>query len=66
MSLKRILIMFQARNKEFFRDKAAFGWNFAFPFLIIVGFGLIFSGENLQRFKIGVFPQTGSQVDFAV
>ncbi|MGA7279517.1 MAG: ABC transporter permease [Desulfocapsaceae bacterium] len=65
MSLKRILIMFRARNKEFFRDKAAFGWNFAFPFLIIVGFGLIFSGENLQRFKIGVFPQTGNQVDFA-
>lgn len=55
-SLKRIWIMFRARNNEFFRDKAAFGWNFAFPFLIIIGFGIIFSGDNLQRYKIGLFP----------
>ena len=63
--LKRIWVMFRARNKEFFRDRAAFGWNFAFPFLIILGFGLIFGGENFQRYKIGVFPQTGEQVILA-
>lgn len=62
MSLQRIWVMFRARNKEFFRDKAAFGWNFAFPFLIIIGFGLIFSGETFQRYKIGVFPQAGDGV----
>jgi len=61
-SLQRIWIMFRARNKEFFRDRAAFGWNFAFPFLIIIGFGVIFSGENLQRYKIGVFPQSGEDI----
>ena len=65
MGLQRIWVMFRARNKEFFRDRAAFGWNFAFPFLIIVGFGIIFSGENLQRYKIGVFPQSGDQVVIA-
>ncbi len=56
MQLKRIWAMFNARNKEFFRDRAAFGWNFAFPFLIIVGFGIIFGGETLSTFKVGVFP----------
>ncbi|THB72968.1 MAG: ABC transporter permease [Desulfobulbaceae bacterium] len=56
MSYRRIWTMFRARNCEFFRDTAAFGWNFAFPFLIIIGFGIIFSGENYQRFKVGVYP----------
>lgn len=56
MNFKRMWAMFTARNYEFFRDKAAFGWNFAFPFLIIVGFGFIFSGKEYQQFKVGVFP----------
>ncbi len=56
MSIQRIWAMFVARNYEFFRDKAAFGWNFAFPFLLIIGFGLIFSGGKQQQFKVGVFP----------
>jgi ABC-type multidrug transport system permease subunit len=63
-SLQRIWVIFRARNKEFFRDRAAFGWNFAFPFLIILGFGIIFGGENIQRYKIGVFPQAGDRVVF--
>ena len=54
--------MFYARNKEFFRDKAAFGWNFAFPFLIIVGFGIIFRGDTLSNFKVGVYPQPHDEV----
>lgn len=58
MSPRRIWIMFLARNKEFFRDRAAFGWNFAFPFLIIVGFGIIFGDQHLQKFKVGFFPDT--------
>ena len=55
MQLQRIWAIFTARNKEFFRDRAAFGWNFAFPFLIIIGFGIIFSGDRLSTFKVGVF-----------
>ena len=57
--------MFIARNKEFFRDRAAFGWNFAFPFLIIVGFGIIFSGDTLTRYKVGVFPQQNTLVSLS-
>lgn len=48
--------MFIARNREFFRDRSAFGWNFLFPFLIIVGFGVIFGGNNEDMYKVGVFP----------
>jgi len=56
MSWKRIWAMFKARNYEFFRDTAAFGWNFLFPFLIIAGFGIIFGGRDFADFKVGVFP----------
>ncbi len=56
MNIKRIWAMFVARNHEFFRDRAAFGWNFAFPFLLIIGFGIIFGEHRFQQFKIGVFP----------
>lgn len=57
--MKRIWAMFIARNYEFFRDKAAFGWNFMFPFLIIVGFGLMFNGREYKQFKVGVFSDSG-------
>ena len=56
MNLKRIWIMIKARNKEFFRDRAAFGWNFLFPFLIIAGFSVVFGGKEYATYKIGVFP----------
>ncbi|MHB1350370.1 MAG: ABC transporter permease [Desulfobulbus sp.] len=56
MNWQRIRAMFKARNYEFFRDKAAFGWNFLFPFLIIAGFGIIFGGREYSGFKVGVFP----------
>jgi len=65
MQLQRIWAMFSARNREFFRDRAAFGWNFAFPFLIIVGFGIIFRGDTLSRFKVGVFPQDETAVSLS-
>ena len=58
MNFSRMWAMFMARNYEFFRDKAAFGWNFAFPFLIILGFGFIFGGREYQEFKVGIFPLT--------
>jgi ABC-2 type transport system permease protein len=56
MSFKRLWAMFSARNREFFRDRAAFGWNFLFPFLLIIGFAIIFSGDARPEFKVGIFP----------
>ncbi len=61
MQLQRIWAMFLARNYEFFRDKAAFGWNFAFPFLIIIGFGIIFGDRPFQQFTVGIFPEASNE-----
>jgi ABC-2 type transport system permease protein len=57
MRWKRFKSMLRARNLEFFRDKAAFGWNFLFPFFLIVGFSLIFGGKAATQYKIGLFPK---------
>jgi len=65
MNWKRMWAMFKARNYEFFRDKAAFGWNFLFPFLIIAGFGIIFGGRDYSGFKVGVFPAAAEKVVLA-
>lgn len=48
--------MLVARNREFFRDRAAFGWNFLFPFLLIGGFAIIFGGSEHKDYKVGLFP----------
>lgn len=48
--------MFAARNREFFRDRAAFGWNFLFPFLLIGGFAIIFGGQERHAYKVGLVP----------
>lgn len=48
--------MIVARNREFFRDREAFGWNFLFPFLLIGGFAIIFGGDDPKDYKVGLFP----------
>ncbi len=56
MSFKRMWVLFLARNHEFFRDRAGFGWNILFPFLIVAGFGLLFGSDSGRDYKLGVFP----------
>ncbi len=61
--LQRFLAIFIARNKEYFRDRAAFGWNFMFPFLIIAGFSMMFQRGGQTPYKCGVIPsETGQSV----
>ena len=55
--------MFKARNLEFFRDKASFGWNFLFPFLLVIGFGILFGAKEYTEYKIGVFPAPAETLD---
>ena len=62
MNFKRFWTLLKARNREFFRDRAAFGWNFVFPFLIVAGFGVIFGGQSYTEYKIGLFPHAEPQV----
>ncbi len=56
MTMKRIWVLFLARNREFFRDRAGFGWNILFPFLIVAGFGVIYNDNGREAFKAGLFP----------
>ncbi|MGD8834895.1 MAG: ABC transporter permease [Desulfobacteraceae bacterium] len=63
MNLKRMWSMIVARNREFFRDRAAFGWNFLFPFLLIGGFAIIFGGQEHKDFQVGLFPCESRIVD---
>ncbi|MGD2272097.1 MAG: ABC transporter permease [Desulfobacterales bacterium] len=62
MKFTRFWTMFVARNREFLRDRAAFGWNFLFPFLIVAGFGVIFSGRAYTVYKVGIFPYESETV----
>ena len=60
MKFRRIWVLFLARNREFYRDKAGFGWNILFPFLIVIGFGLMFGTGAKKEFKAGIFPVSDS------
>lgn len=51
---KRILAIFKARNLEFFRDRSSLGWAFLFPFLIVLGFSFMNSGDR-KMFNVGYF-----------
>ena len=62
MNFTRILAILKARNLEFFRDKGSLGWNLLFPFLIVIGFGLIFGGGSRPEYKVGIFPYTAESV----
>ncbi|MES2683443.1 MAG: ABC transporter permease [Pseudomonadota bacterium] len=56
MNIKRLGAMTWARSLEFLRDRAALGWNFAFPLLMVAGFAWIFSGPSQPIFKVAVLP----------
>jgi len=53
-TLHRILAVVGARNKEFYRDRAALFWNIAMPFLIVLGFAFALSGGPRDVYKVGV------------
>jgi ABC-type multidrug transport system permease subunit len=55
--IRRMLAILHARNLEFIRDRASFGWNILLPVLLVVGLGLIFSGPPRPLFKAGVLQE---------
>ena len=59
MRFKRFYAIFVARNKEYYRDREAFGWNFLFPFLIILGFALMFQRGGQTPYKVGLISPPG-------
>jgi len=59
--VNKFIAILIARNKEFFRDRAALAWNLLFPIFLLVGFAFMFSGEGKPILKIGVLaPDTKS------
>ncbi len=57
---RRIVAVFVARNREFYRDRAGLGWNIFMPILMVLAFAFIFSGEPEDQLKIGVITANGS------
>jgi len=56
---------------EFFRDRAAYGWNLLFPFMIIIGFSVMFNEDRQIMYKVGVIidsntTQTNDSEDISV
>ncbi|WP_196140550.1 ABC transporter permease [Aliikangiella sp. G2MR2-5] len=60
--MKKFFAILSARNKEFFRDKSALSWNFAFPVLLIFGFAFMFSDEGSKLYKIGIYQQSINEI----
>jgi len=61
MSFRRFLAILRARNKEFWRDRAALAWNFLFPIMIIGGFAVAFSGDGPDLYKVGIAATPSEQ-----
>ncbi len=63
---ERIWTLFMARTREFFRDRSSLGWNLFFPFLVIIGFGLLFNQDRQVLYKVGIVnAQHGAAADDA-
>jgi ABC-2 type transport system permease protein len=56
--MKRFLAVLTARNLEFLRDRTALTWNFVMPVAFVFGFAFLFSGEDQDVYKVGVYPGT--------
>jgi len=51
-SLRRIVAVLHARNLEYLRDRASFGWNLLFPVLIVMALAVVFSGPPRALFSV--------------
>lgn len=52
---QRFLAVLTARNREFWRDRAALSWNLVFPALVVAGFAFAFAGDPVDRYQVGVY-----------
>ncbi|MDX1455645.1 MAG: ABC transporter permease [Gammaproteobacteria bacterium] len=58
--MKRFLAIFNARNREFIRDRSTLGWNIILPVVLVIGLGFIFSDDNKAMFKVAVLHHAAS------
>ena len=50
--MHRIATVWHARNVEFVRDRASFGWTIFMPLALVFGLAIIFSGDGADEFQI--------------
>ena len=62
--MKRFLSVLKARNTEFIRDRSALAWTMFMPFFLIIGFAVIFSGDDKTIYKVGVINQSQGTLEF--
>ena len=55
--LKRIYAIFQARNREFLRDRASLSWNLILPVALMFGLSFAFSNDR-DAYTVGVLQET--------
>ena len=53
--MKQFIALFVARNKEYYRDRAALAWAFMFPVMVIVACALAFSNPDTSVFTVGLY-----------
>ena len=59
--LRRIYAIFQARNREFMRDRASLSWNLLLPVALVFGLSFAFDGQR-DEYTVGVLTDK-SEVD---
>jgi ABC-2 type transport system permease protein len=55
--MKKFLALVDARNKEFYRDRATMIWTLLFPFVVLTGFAYGYSGRQDPVLRIAVTPE---------
>ncbi len=56
--MRTLLALVNARNKEFYRDRAALIWTLLFPFIVLAGFAYGYSGRQEPLLRVRVAPST--------
>jgi ABC-2 type transport system permease protein len=54
--MNKLVALIGARNKEFYRDRAALIWTLLFPFIVLAGFTYGYSGRQEPLLRVRVAP----------
>lgn len=58
---RQFLALLAARNREFWRDRAALGWSLAFPAFVIIGLYFAFADDNKALYKVGLVGASATE-----
>ncbi|MGS2724173.1 ABC transporter permease [Porticoccus sp. GXU_MW_L64] len=58
--MNKVLALWAARNREYYRDKASLFWSFVFTPMLVVILALSFSGEESEVFSVGVLGDSSA------